>query len=291
MQRVGTLIDNLQEQYRAGGDANALLLSAQMLVNELYTQVEAQDDRAGQHVVVKFPSVSAVPVQASQHQPEELIHSVANEDSSLMPLEEQTLAEVEIEPQPLIEEVIIPVQDEAHEPDTDSSIETEQPADPPHFAAAEHGQELAEKPDENYEPTSIKTGVAGFLNGQQWLLDIENEIPTLAHFSNEQQEKTGDESLNDRLKVEHKELGSVLKESPIRDLKKAIGINDRYQFINELFRGDEAMFERSLKTINSFNVYSEAEYWIKRELKLKLGWNEDSEIVHHFDHLVRRRFL
>ena len=48
-----------------------------------------------------------------------------------------------------------------------------------------------------------------------------------------------------------------------------------FLFINDLFRGDEAMYERSIKTINSFNIYPEAEYWISRELKVKLGWNND----------------
>jgi hypothetical protein len=98
------------------------------------------------------------------------------------------------------------------------------------------------------------------------------------------------ESLNDRLKVERAELGSMLKETPIRDLRKAIGINDRFVFINELFRGDENMYERSIKTINSFGALGEAEFWIQRELKTKIGWNEGSETVQHFDQLVRRRF-
>jgi hypothetical protein len=75
-----------------------------------------------------------------------------------------------------------------------------------------------------------------------------------------------------------------------RDLRKAIGINDRYLFINELFSGDEAMFERSVKTLNQFSILPEAEFWMQRELKLKLAWNEDSAIVQQFIQLVRRRF-
>ncbi len=121
------------------------------------------------------------------------------------------------------------------------------------------------------------------------------DIPTLVYqktFKPELNETIAatTESLNDRLKLDKTELGSVLHESPVRDLRKAIGINDRYLFINELFRGDEAAYERSIKTINSFNILPEAEYWIKRELKLKLGWGEDNEAVRIFDHLVRRRF-
>jgi hypothetical protein len=98
------------------------------------------------------------------------------------------------------------------------------------------------------------------------------------------------ESLNDRLKQEKTEVVHTLKDSPIKDLRKGIGINDRFTFVNELFRGDEAMYERSIKTINGFHILSEAEYWINRELKVKLGWNDNKDLVQHFYHLVRRRF-
>ena len=120
------------------------------------------------------------------------------------------------------------------------------------------------------------------------------EIPTLALKQQEINETiaANGESLNDKLKssASYKEIGHSIKGTPIKDLRKAIGINDRYVFINELFRGDETMYERSIKTINSFNIYGEAEFWIKRELKLKLAWVDDSEAVQLFDELVKRRF-
>ena len=37
------------------------------------------------------------------------------------------------------------------------------------------------------------------------------------------------------------------------------------------------MYERSIKTINSFTIWPEAEYWIKREFKTKLGWINSNE--------------
>ena len=120
------------------------------------------------------------------------------------------------------------------------------------------------------------------------------EIPTLALKQQEINETVASlqESVNDKLKnlSAHKEVASRIKEGPIKDLRKAIGINDQYLFINELFRGDQTMYERSIKTINGFNIYAEAELWIKRELKLKLGWNESSEVVQLFDQLIKRRF-
>ncbi|MDE3144660.1 MAG: hypothetical protein KGL19_10930, partial [Bacteroidota bacterium] len=101
---------------------------------------------------------------------------------------------------------------------------------------------------------------------------------------------THKESVNDKLKEEKTELASALQSAPVRDLKKAIGLNDRYLFISELFRGDENMYERSIKTINNFSIYPEAEYWIQRELKVKLGWRDNKEAVRLFDQIVRRRF-
>lgn len=144
-----------------------------------------------------------------------------------------------------------------------------------------------------------------------WLFEDNSELPTLAHQMelitkefvqvekppkkaelNEVHEliSAETESLNDKLKEEKKELAHLLQESPIRDLKKAIGLNDRFLFVNDLFRGDENMYERSLKTINAFTIYPEAEYWIQRELKVKLSWPDSSESVRLFDQLVKRRF-
>ncbi|HEV3414709.1 MAG TPA: hypothetical protein VG101_19655 [Puia sp.] len=97
-------------------------------------------------------------------------------------------------------------------------------------------------------------------------------------------------SLNEKLKSDIVDLRSALNDTPVRDLKKAIGINDRYVFVNQLFRGDEAMYERSIKTINSFRILPEAEYWMERELKVKLGWDENRDVTRYFYQLVKRRF-
>lgn len=127
-----------------------------------------------------------------------------------------------------------------------------------------------------------------------WLSDPLKEIPTLAHQQGvkELNDIIGQNgtSLNERLKTTSTELGEALVETPIKDLKKGIGINDRYVFVSELFRGDEAMYERSIKTINNFHILPEAQYWMERELKIKLAWDDSKEVTQHFYHLVKRRF-
>ncbi|MEO7961955.1 MAG: hypothetical protein ABIR19_10430 [Ginsengibacter sp.] len=131
-----------------------------------------------------------------------------------------------------------------------------------------------------------------------FVYDPIEDMPTLAHQTPLPGKTKKDnelpfeypESLNDRLKEVKIELSQKLNETPIKDLRKAIGVNDRYLFLNELFRGDEAMYERSIKTIQNFSIYAEAEYWIKRELKIKIGWHDGHPVVKQFDQLIKRRF-
>ena len=113
-----------------------------------------------------------------------------------------------------------------------------------------------------------------------------NEAPKILN----QQVNTEESSLNDLHKTTISELADRLQDVPVKDLKKAIGINDRYLYINELFNGNEAMFERTLKTLNGFSILPEAEFWIQRELKLKMGWKEENPLVQQFIQLVKRRF-
>ncbi len=97
-------------------------------------------------------------------------------------------------------------------------------------------------------------------------------------------------SLNDRLRQQQTEIAQKLGDMPVKDLRAAIGINDKYQFIQELFRGDTDLYERSVKTINEFNSLQEADYWIQREIKIIQGWQDDHHLVKHFYSLLRKRF-
>jgi hypothetical protein len=97
-------------------------------------------------------------------------------------------------------------------------------------------------------------------------------------------------SLNDRLRQEKVEVAQKLGDMPINDLRNAIGINDKYQFIQELFRGDRDLYERSIKTINECDNLQEADYWIQREIKIIQGWEDDHHLVQHFYSLLKKRF-
>lgn len=97
-------------------------------------------------------------------------------------------------------------------------------------------------------------------------------------------------SLNDRLKQQQVEVAQKLGGMPVNDLRQAIGINDKYQFIDVLFNGDKDLYERSIKTINEFRSFQEADHWIQREIMIIQGWQEDNKLVQQFYSLLRKRF-
>ena len=90
--------------------------------------------------------------------------------------------------------------------------------------------------------------------------------------------------------ITNTELQEKLALDPIKDLKVAIGINDKFQFIASLFGGDEKAFDQAIKTINGFKIYAEAQFWIKSNLREQNKWDDTDEVVKAFDLLVRRRF-
>lgn len=180
----------------------------------------------------------------------------------------------------------------------------EMPADEKEVLQLDLDESLIEAELEQIRKAAEAKNIISFKNRKPILFDPIEDTPTLAHQkpvptpvpeNNDKQVVTlifDDEqpSLNDALQAPKTEVSDALKELPVKDLRKAININDRFLFINELFQGDEVMFDRSIKTINSFTAYSEAEFWVRRELKTKLGWNDKDEVVKQFDHLVKRRF-
>jgi hypothetical protein len=99
-------------------------------------------------------------------------------------------------------------------------------------------------------------------------------------------------SLNEKLGEEKKEksLADKIQKKPIKDLKTAIGINDKFIFINELFKGSLQEYNKAIETINAYNSDSEAFLFIE-ELKGKYNWEEKADVYVKLEEFVLRKFL
>lgn len=234
MEKIGALIDKLQELKNNGADLNDIAYYTQMLYAELMcakNNLKNEDPIHRKKVSVIMPGRTAG-ITANSHyeileeeeKPEKKVHAVVFETTEVKP---------------------------AYQSESQPRFSSHPKSQPPYnnVAANNFAKELNEVIAENRP------------------------------------------SLNDKLKGEKVELATKLNESvSIRDLTKAIDINAKFLFINELFRGDRNMYERSIKTINDCGDSNEAAYWMERELKIKLGWQDDNQAVQQFYQLVKKRF-
>ena len=254
MERLAQLIGKLNEQFAQNADPFQLLVTTQLIETEL-VQMSTSTHRTANTSKVAV----VMPANGHAYQNRQV---VAN----------RPVAELVVEkPAPVVEEIKeIEIKEIINEPVVNGTVEKK------------NGQN-----GHHPEPVHVQAE-----NGYKF--DPLREIPTLAHQQSVKELNevmaSKESSLNEKLKEEVKEVAHVLNDAPVRDLRRAIGINDRFVFISELFRNDEVMYERSIKTINSFRILPEAQYWIERELKVKLGWDENKESTRHFYQLVKRRF-
>jgi hypothetical protein len=257
MERIQALIDKLYQQKQQNSNPAQLLFTVQLLQSELLKLQQRNGTLGTAKVAVTLP--------VNMNFSEEVIRTA-------------------IEPEAKEETMEVPVT---------TKVEVPEPVQQPSFHQNEYSlrrpvitEEVVEEPVSRFAPQPQQVLNPAFSSTV--------DAPTLVQYQPKKEvheviaEKK--ESLNDRLKQDKTEVAHVLKEAPIKDLRKGIGINDRFTFVKELFRGDDAFYERSIKTINSFHIFSEAEYWINRELKFKIGWDDDNQVVKHFYQLVRRRF-
>ena len=90
---------------------------------------------------------------------------------------------------------------------------------------------------------------------------------------------------------EAKELSDKLAETPIRDLTKAISINERILTVQELFGGDNQSFSDTLAKLNGFKNLEEAKPFLT-ELAKKYKWTDKGrkKKAKVFIKLIRRRY-
>lgn len=74
---------------------------------------------------------------------------------------------------------------------------------------------------------------------------------------------------------------------PVDDFNKAIGINDSYLFLRELFGGNKMAFQAAIETVNAAGSFDKAQQYFRSTYH----WDETSPIVEAFYKAVHRRFL
>lgn len=112
-------------------------------------------------------------------------------------------------------------------------------------------------------------------NSQRTTFDLFSEVPPV--------------TIADRLREgQDKRLADKLQEK-ITDLRTAIGINDKFLFINELFDGNMRVYDDIVQKLSTAATIAQVDLLLL-DLKIAYNWDSESPTVKKFVDLVRRRF-
>jgi hypothetical protein len=75
-----------------------------------------------------------------------------------------------------------------------------------------------------------------------------------------------------------------------KDIRGAIGINDKYLFLNELFGNNKTDYEEALDQIRVLDNYEQAYNWLHTHPAKKNGWEEGDDTAQAFLTLVSQYF-
>ncbi len=84
-------------------------------------------------------------------------------------------------------------------------------------------------------------------------------------------------------------IAASMSYNHITNIKKAIGINEKFLFINELFNGNMQEYNQVLDKLNSINDVNDAGSFID-ELKLKNNWKTEEDSFIRFMEVIKRKF-
>lgn len=96
-------------------------------------------------------------------------------------------------------------------------------------------------------------------------------------------------SLNDHMGKGKKsnDLASKYQTKPIKNIHTAIGLNEKFQLIKELFKGDSDLYNQTINQLNNASNFNEAYMYLNENF----NWDMDDRLVKRILELTRRKFI
>jgi len=93
-------------------------------------------------------------------------------------------------------------------------------------------------------------------------------------------------SVNDKLHTTKEASNPAITGTHVEDIRKAIGINDKFLFLRELFGNNSDFMNQTIDELNKLNTFAQAQAFIKSNF----SWDMDDETVIAFHAAVRRKY-
>jgi len=85
-------------------------------------------------------------------------------------------------------------------------------------------------------------------------------------------------------------LSDRMQKTKISNIREAIGINEKFLFLNQLFNGDLSRYNKILDDINELSTKQGVDTYIF-ELKIQSQWADDNEALNKLKELISRKFI
>ena len=227
------------------------------------------------------------------------IIQILNEKDGLISAPQSSVIEEEPVPEEISEKVEIPVSaKESNEPEqeivAESFPETEENTEVKPEEIIEEEQRVFDKVEPVAEGTFKEESVSGVVKeaeNEHIKEDMTDDMELDEEEKDAANRTLGDsflkeKSVNDLMGNGSSKLENKLSNSPVSSIQGAIGINDRYQYIRELFDGSAETFSKTVKELDGLDSIQEAVTYLQQNYKWK-----KTETSLKFVNLVKRRFL
>ena len=131
---------------------------------------------------------------------------------------------------------------------------------------------------------------------------LENDESAGVELSEEESDKTDNNQkiMSDRFKSQstsihdsfsksqqYDDLSTKLKSKPITNIADAIGINDKFIFIKELFNDDSDKYDKTIEVLNNATNFNDAYNYLMGNF----NWDMDNSLVQILLDLIRRKLI
>jgi hypothetical protein len=119
--------------------------------------------------------------------------------------------------------------------------------------------------------------------------EIQNEEKEAKNTFVSERFKTSKPSLNEELaaKTKSNDMTSQYKSKPVSAITNGLGLNEKFELINELFGGDKEKFERAMQELNMAGSFVEAYNYLNETFH----WDMDNAYVQRILELIRRKLI
>jgi len=88
------------------------------------------------------------------------------------------------------------------------------------------------------------------------------------------------------MKNSKQDVSSKMQSKPINDINSAIGLNDKFIFIRELFDGDKDHYNETIQILNNFDSYQNAVSFLDENF----DWDSEDQNYERLKELVQRKY-